>query len=114
MINNTNGTKFRDRKVEEVLREMASKFILEESAGPSLITVTHVKVSGDLKNAKIYFTSLPTDSEKFALDFMKRKRSEFRDFLKEKSGLQRLPFIDFEIDLGERNRQLIDDLSNRG
>jgi len=105
---------FRDKKTEEVLREMASKFLLEESAGPALITVTSVKVSGDLKLAKIYFTCYPAESEKYVIDFTKRKRSEFRDYIKENSGLQRLPFIDFEIDLGEKNRQKIDDLSAQG
>jgi len=111
MRDNSNGPKFRDKKMEEVLRELASKFLLVEASGQSLITVTHVKVSSDLKYATIYFTSYPTDSEKFALDFAKRKRAEFRDFVKDNSRLGRIPFMDFEIDLGERNRQLIDNLS---
>lgn len=99
--------------MEEVLRELAGKFLLEESSGKALITITSVKVSGDLKNATIFFTVFPEDSEESALNFAKRKRSEFKEYLKNNSGLARLPFIDFEIDLGEKNRQLIDNISNK-
>lgn len=109
---NTNQSKFRDKKMEEVLRELASKFLLEESGNNSLITVTSVKVSGDLKYATIYFTTYPEGSENFALEFLKRKRSDFREYIKENSRIARVPFIDFEIDLGEKNRQLIDNISN--
>ena len=45
------------------------------------------------------------------MDFAKRKRSEFRDYLKTESRLFKLPFVDFELDLGEKNRQKIDSLS---
>lgn len=107
-----NTSNFRDKKTAEVIREYASKFLLEESSGKSLITVTNIKISGDLKHATIYFTVYPADGEKSALDFCKRKRSEFKDYIKDNSGLARIPQIDFEIDLGEKNRQLIDNISN--
>ena len=47
------------------------------------------------------------------LAFAKRKRSEFREYLKKHSALQRLPTVDFEIDYGEKNRQRIDEISNK-
>lgn len=103
---------FREEKVAEVIREFAGKFLLEEAGSKSLITVTNIKIGGDLKHATVYFTVYPEDGEKSALDFAKRKRSEFKEYLKDNSGLARIPQIDFEIDLGEKNRQLIDNISN--
>jgi ribosome-binding factor A len=100
----------REERVEEILRELASKFILEEGTKTSLITVTKVKLSPDGAYATILFTVYPETKEHAALEFDKRNRSEFRDCLKEKSRLGRIPFIDFEIDLGEKNRQKIDAL----
>ncbi len=101
----------RSEKIESVLVTLASKFFVIEAGPTSLITITKAEVNHSGKNAKIFFTVFPDKEEGAALDFAKRKRSEFRDFIKEHSRLALIPFIDFDIDLGEKNRQLIDRLS---
>jgi ribosome-binding factor A len=100
----------RQDKVANLLRELASTFIQGESNKTSLITITACTVSKDLKKATLFFTVLPDDKERVALEFLKRKRSEFRDYLKGKLETHTIPFVDFEIDKGEKNRQLIDQL----
>jgi ribosome-binding factor A len=102
----------REGRIRELVRGLAAEFFSRESNRTSLITVTNVHISPDGKTAIIFFTVLPEDKQKAALDFAKRMRSDFRDYVKEKSRLQRLPFFDFEIDTGEKNRQRIDELSN--
>ncbi len=82
-----------------------------ESSGGSLITVTDANISKDLKKATIFITVLPESSEESALNFAKRKRSDLRNFIKTKLQMKILPFLDFEIDKGEKNRQRIDELS---
>lgn len=84
-----------------------------ESSGQALITVTDVKLLAKGKKALIFLTVYPSEKEKGVMDFAKRKRSDFREFLKEESKLFQLPFVDFEIDLGEKNRQKIDVLSQK-
>ena len=69
-----------------------------------------VDVSPDLKNAKILISVLPEGKEKAALDFCKRKRSEIKNEIKKKMNLRAIPFVDIEIDKGEKNRQKIHDL----
>lgn len=102
----------KDQRTREEIRELASKFLLEASTSKaSLITVTDVILSPDRKYATIYFTTLPEDREKDALNFAKRNRKEFKEFIKKNSLIGRIPFVDFEIDFGERNRQNIDKLS---
>ena len=104
----------RKQMAGEVIRELAGKFLAENSTSKaSLMTVTKVSISPDRANAKIYFTTLPESGEKGALDFAKRHRSEFRQYLKDNSLLSRIPFIDFDIDYGERNRQNIEEISKR-
>lgn len=62
-------------KFEELIREMAGKFFVEEANSVnSLITVTKVDSSPDRKNATIFFTVFPENKEKPAIDFAKRKR----------------------------------------
>ena len=91
--------------------QMAGGFFSRESNGKSLITVTRADVSPDLRNVKIYFSVLPESFEKHVLNFAKRNRTEFREYIKAHARMQYLPNVDFEIDLGEKNRQLIDTLT---
>ena len=94
-----------------MLMHHAADFFARESNGKSLITVTAADVSPDLRSIKIYFSVLPSEYEKPALNFAKRSRTEFREYIKSHARLQYLPNVDFAIDLGEKNRQLIDDLT---
>jgi ribosome-binding factor A len=97
---------------EEVIRQLAGKFFLEESTVPdSLITITSVNASPDRKNVKVFFTVFPENKQKSAFDFAKRKRRDFKEYIKDNAKLPRIPFVDFEIDYGEHNRQKIDRIS---
>jgi ribosome-binding factor A len=108
----TINPKIKDGRLEDLIRETAGKFIQLESNGLSLITVTRVEVADRGEQAVIFFTVLPMDKEKAAQDFLKRKRGEFRDyFSKYARRMRRIPFFDFVIDSGEKNRQNIDEIS---
>jgi ribosome-binding factor A len=72
--------------------------------------VTNATCSPNLKKATIYITVLPDSKQNAALGFVKRNRGELRDFLKKNMEVKNIPFIDIEIDLGEKNRQKIVDL----
>ncbi len=100
----------RQEKVNNEIKAVVAHFLEAESNNLSLITVTSVDVSPDLKNAKILISVLPEGKEKAALDFCKRKRSEIKHELKKKINLRVIPFVDIEIDKGEKNRQKIHDL----
>ncbi len=102
----------KDKKIEEVIKKAATQFLLEESGPDSLLTVTHVSVSPKFEHATIFFTAFPDSAEKTALEFAKRKRSEFKEYLRNETKLPRVPFVDFELDYGEKNRQRIDQISN--
>ena len=103
-----NEMKNRDEKLKDMIKEVAAKFLNIESNRVSMVTVTNVRISKDSKYATIFFTAFPSDKEKAALDFAKRKRAEFRDFAKKNITARRIPFFDFEIDAGEKHRQKID------
>jgi ribosome-binding factor A len=102
---------FRQQKITDQIMQLAAKFFLENSNKSSLLTVTSASLSDDEKRATIFFTVYPTDKEEEALEFTKRRRSDFKAYVKENSRLGRIPFFDFSIDIGEKNRQLIDDLT---
>jgi ribosome-binding factor A len=102
---------FKKEKLEELIRSLAAQFLAEEADPSSLITITRATASTKLETATIFFTVYPETREKSALDFVKRKRKQFRDFVKSHSRLRYVPFVDFQIDAGEKNRQHIDELS---
>ena len=90
---------------------MAMDFFARESAVKALITVTHAQVGQTFKNVTVYFTVLPVSMEAQALKFAKRSRTDFRAYVKKNSYLHPIPVVDFAIDLGEKNRQRIDELT---
>src|SRR6185369_971961 len=99
---------FKQERFEEISRDHAARFLAMESNRKSMITVTRVSANekGDL--CTIYFTVFPEDQEEAVLDFVRRRRSDFRAFVKYNARLMRIPFFDFEIDKGEKARQKID------
>ena len=101
----------RQIQIAEIITHAAAEFFARESNYTSLITVTRSDISPDLKNALIFLWVLPASDERRVLAFAKRSRTDFREFIKGESRLKFLPHFDFEIDYGEKNRQLIDNLT---
>ena len=72
----------RNDKVANLIKELGAQFLERESNNTSLITVTSSTVSPDLKRGTIFITVLPDEKETVALEFVKRKRGELREYLK--------------------------------
>jgi ribosome-binding factor A len=104
-------TNFHEEKVTELLRQKAALFLQQNSNKSSLITVTNAHVTDDGKTATIYVSVFPENKEEEAVEFMKRNRPEFKHFLRDSARLRVIPFVDFKIDVGEKNRQKIDELT---
>ena len=103
----------RSGRTSEIIRQLAAKYLSVWSNRTSLITVTGIDISSDGKNAIILVSVLPSDASENALHFVKRRRTDFRDYVKKNSRLKQLPRFDFAIDQGEKNRQRIDELLNK-
>jgi ribosome-binding factor A len=101
----------KDGRIESIICRAANEFILRENNGQSIVTVTKVEVENKGRNARIFFTVLPETMEIVAIQFLKRKRKEFREYMKNKTSLSLIPWIDFDIDKGEKNRQKIEKIS---
>ena len=99
---------FKEERMQQIIKELASEFLSKESNRQSLVTVTNVIFSTRSKQATIMISVLPDHKATAALDFARRKRAEMRAFIKQKSRLSILPFLDVELDFGEKNRQRVD------
>ena len=101
----------KDEKIKEIIRELAATFFSRESNRQSLITITDVEMHSWGSKAVILMTVLPVEKEQGALEFAHRQLNDFRQYVKDNSRLGRIPFFDVQIDVGEKNRQKIDEVS---
>ena len=101
----------REIQVSQAIAQLAGEFLERENPTGALVTVTHATLTPDMKQATVYLSVLPATREAEALAAAKRARTDFRSYIKDKSFLHPLPFVDFEIDYGEKNRQRIDELT---
>ncbi len=102
----------RQEKLSSRIREIASEFFARESNRSSLITITRASVSKDMAKATIYISVFPETNEETALDFCRRKMGDFRAYAKPQLPLKRIPFFSCELDIGEKNRQAIDEIES--
>ncbi len=105
---------FRGEKITNNIKELAALYIEREAGPTSLITVTRVVLSPDGKKATIMVSVLPREKEKAAYGFIKRNLGELRKHITKNLRINPIPFLDVEIDEGEKNRQKIDDLLMKG
>lgn len=104
-------TNYHSIRINDTIRQLAAKYLQRESNRTSLVTITNVNLYDHDTKATILFTVLPENKEKAALDFAKRHRAEFREYLKDHARLRVIPFVDFDIDRGEKNRQRVDEIT---
>lgn len=102
---------YKDIKKLEMLTHLAAQYISREAGRSTLITATRADLSPDGKHATIFVSVYPTDEGEHAIVFLMRHKDDFRDYLKSHARFPVLPYITFEIDYGELNRQHLDEVS---
>ena len=107
-------SEFRTEKITNHIKELAAIFIEREAGPTSMITVTRVILSPDNKRAKIMVSVLPREKEKAAYGFIRRNLGDLRKYVSKGLKINPVPFLEVEIDEGEKNRQRIDELLIQG
>jgi ribosome-binding factor A len=97
-------------KLEGVLIALAAEFLQRESDPSSLITVTGCRISDNMRTATLLLSVLPEDRSAPALAFARRKLPEFRAYAASHARLKYVPFFSFDIDVGEKNRQTLEEI----
>ncbi len=104
-------------RIDEELRKELSQIISYEIKDPNLtglISVTKVKITPDLKYAKVYVSILNSKSEKDTMDTLKRSAGFVRTLIAKRINLRITPELIFEKDdsmeYGARIEKVIEDL----
>lgn len=93
--------KYRRLKLQDLLREEISSMILRDIKDPGfgLITILDVKMTEDLKYAKVFYSVYGSDEEKEkTAKALKRSRGYIKFLLGERLKLRSMPDISFVID----------------
>ncbi len=87
-------------KVENLIKEEISLIFLHKMQYPELgfLTITSVKVSPDLKMAKIYLSVLEKDKRDYALEYVRNKTGFLRSELASRIRLKFIPELKFFLD----------------
>ena len=92
---------YRARKVADLLKEEISLILQREIKDPRIdfITITNIKVSGDLKQAKVYFSTFAAEHERNEILEALTHASQFiRVELKKVVHLKYIPYLRFYVD----------------
>ncbi len=100
----------RQLKLVQEVKKVAQDFFGREATSSSMITVTNADIAADIKHCTIYITVLPERLEDDALNYARRMRAELRTEIKKKMHMRSIPFVEIEVDKGERYRQKIETL----
>ena len=90
----------RARRLAETIRRLAGEWLEAEQADqPGLVTVTDVRVSGDLHHASVFFTVLGTDAEQAAAEtWVAESATRARTFVASQLRLRHVPTLEFVPD----------------
>ena len=93
--------RYRKLRVQDLLREEISSIIHKDMRDPGIgfVTILEVKMSEDLKNAKIYCSVYGSDEEKKkTLEALRRSKSYIRFLIGQRLTLRYTPEINFVLD----------------
>ena len=102
----------RPERVQEAIRQEVSLIIQNEIKDPRLgfLTITGVELTPDLRYARIYFSTLGEQKDKFlALKGLRSAKGYIKGRLADKIKLRYMPEIEFKIDESlERTKKVYD------
>ena len=91
----------RARRLAETIRRLVGEWLeaeLADQPGP-LVTVTDVRVTGDLHHASVYFTALGDDAQRAAAEtWVASSATQARTFVASQLRLRHVPTLEFVPD----------------
>jgi ribosome-binding factor A len=92
----------RTERVNDLIRDELSDMLLRELNDPrlgGLISITHVDVSPDLANAKVFVSVMgPPDEQKQAMKALEAAGGFMHRELKKRLTIRKIPFLSFRLD----------------
>jgi ribosome-binding factor A len=107
-----------DRLAEQILRDLSNLMENElVGLGAGMATFTHVKLSDDLRHAKVYYSVLGKENDRQVIaDYLEREKKHIRHILGGNLRLRHIPEFTFKydpsIEEGIRIEQLLNEIKS--
>jgi ribosome-binding factor A len=91
----------RVRKIQEFIKQEASRIILKELKDPRIgfVTITDARITGDLRQATVYVSLFGNaDQQKATLDALQRAKGFIRSEIGRRLQIRYSPEIEFKVD----------------
>jgi len=105
--------RYRRFRLQDQLREEISSIIQQEIKDPGIgfITILEVKLTEDLKYAKVHYSVYGSEEEKAkTIEALKRARGYIKHVLGERIKLRYMPDLTFALDRGQERAERIEEL----
>jgi ribosome-binding factor A len=105
--------KYRRFRMQDLFREEISEIIQREIKDPGIgfITVLDVKITEDLRVAKVLYSVYGSEDEKLrTVEALRRARGYIKHLLGTRVKVKFMPDIVFELDTGQEKSDRIDEL----
>jgi len=105
--------KYRRFRMQDALREEISSIIQQEIKDPGIgfITILAVKMTEDLKYAKVLYSVYGSDEERAnTVDALRRAKGYIKHVLGTRIKLKYMPEITFVLDTGQEKLDRIDEI----
>ena len=105
----------RIQKVNELLKRELGKIILKELEFPrdTLITITNVESSSDLREAKIWISVIPGNQISLALQVLKKNIYDLQKKLDKRLKMRPVPRIEFLKESKSEEAQKIEEILDK-
>ncbi|MEE8604770.1 MAG: 30S ribosome-binding factor RbfA [Candidatus Aminicenantaceae bacterium] len=90
----------RQKRVSNLIKEELSRLVIEsfQDSTSGLITITHVSMSKDLKNAHVYLSVIGHSPKQEILDLLNERQGYLRKAVASKTKLKYNPLLIFSLD----------------
>lgn len=111
----------RQKKLADQIKKIVSEVVDRKLKDPrkGFITITHVKLSGDLRIASVFFTVLGNDDDvQASIDVLDRANNFIRNEIASQIKARYVPelrfFVDDTMEYARRIEELLEDLKKKG
>jgi len=101
----------RVKKINVLLKHEISQLLLKEiDFCDTLVTITDIDTSSDLKHAKVKISALPQEKNELAIGMINKNIFHIQQKLNKRLQMKPVPKIRFEIDQAEIKAQRIEEI----
>ena len=108
--------RYRKERMQDLIREEISDIIQKEIKDPGLgfITIIDVRMTEDLKYAKVYYSVYGSDEEvENTINALRRARGFIKHILGKRIKLRYMPEVSFILDTDEERARRVDEILER-